>query len=81
MKRRGFNFQEIDQASETDFLFSDQSVTLTKPLVAKLSHAYQEAKFARYRRTKVNHCATSGKRFENAGLVCECCTVCNLLPA
>jgi len=52
MKRRGFNFQEIDQASETDFLFSDQSVTLTKPLVAKLSHAYQEAKFARYRRTK-----------------------------
>jgi hypothetical protein len=52
MKRRGFNFQEIDQVSETDFRFGDQSVTLTKPLVAKFSHAYKEAKFARYRRIR-----------------------------
>jgi hypothetical protein len=52
MKRRGFNFQEIDQVSETDFRIAGHDVTLTKSLISKLSHAYKESKLARYRRTR-----------------------------
>ncbi len=52
MKRRGFNFQEIQKLSETDFVLDGANVTATKPLVAKLSHAYKEAKLKRYLRTR-----------------------------
>jgi len=52
MKRRGFNFQEIQKLSETDFVLDGVNVTATKPLVAKLSHAYKEAKLKRYLRTR-----------------------------
>jgi hypothetical protein len=52
MKRRGFNFQEIQKLSETDFAVDGDSITATKPLVAKLSHAYKEAKLKRYLRIR-----------------------------
>jgi len=51
MKRRGFNFQEIQKISESDFTLNGDSIKATKPLVAKLSHAYKEAKLKRYLRT------------------------------
>lgn len=51
MKRRGFNFQEIQKLSETDFDLGGTKVTATRPLVAKLSHAYKEMKLKRYLRT------------------------------
>ena len=51
MKRRGFNFQEIQKLSETDFTLNGETIKATKPLAAKLSHAYKEAKLKRYLRT------------------------------
>lgn len=44
MKRRGFNFQNIQQISETDFEISHRKVAQTAPTVAKLSHIYKKFK-------------------------------------
>lgn len=52
MKRRGFNFENIEKISETDIKIGNVNVSPTAPAVAKLSHFYKNRKTLKLRYAK-----------------------------
>jgi len=52
MKRRGFNFSQIDKESDNNFTVGSRRVKGTRPLVAKISDVSKRLKHHAYLRTK-----------------------------